>query len=90
MAFSGIRTAIDILKNRLPGALAMLRAKDIAISVHHRENNHWCTVSFFFGNDTKSCGDAYRRIERLYEMERDQEAWQTGICPSPQPQREER
>lgn len=74
MTFSGIRTAIDILKNRLPGALAMLRAKEIAISVHQRQGKHWCTVSFYFDGDTSSCGNAYRAIERLYEMDRNQRA----------------
>ena len=78
MTFSGIRTAIDVLRNRLPGALAMLKAKDIAISVHGNSRNHWCTVTFWFDDDGKSCGDAYRAIERLYEMNRKQrgDGWQ--------------
>lgn len=74
MAFSGLRTAIDILKNRMPGALAMLKAKEIGISVHSRDGNHWCTVSFYFGDDAQSSGNAYRVIERLYEMDRNQNA----------------
>lgn len=74
MSFSAIRAAIDILKNRMPGALAMFRATEIGISVHSRNEQHWCTVSFFFGRDRISCGNAYRAIERLYEMDRNQRA----------------
>lgn len=78
MTFAGLRTAIDILRNRLPGALAMLKAKDIAISVHSNNHDHWCTVTFWFDGDETSCGDAYRAIERLYEMNRSQrgDGWQ--------------
>ena len=74
MTFSGFRTALDVLKNRLPGALAMTRATETAISVHQRDGRHWCTVSFYFDRDTQSCGNAYRAIERLYEMDRNQRA----------------
>lgn len=72
MTFSGIKTAIDILCNRLPGALAMLKAKDISISVHSRGDDHWCTVNFYFDGDVQSCGNAFRAIDRLYEMNRPQ------------------
>jgi hypothetical protein len=74
MTFSGIRTAIDILKNRMPGALAMLKAKEIGISIHNREGRNWCTVTFYFDRDRNACGNAYRAIERLYEMDRNQRA----------------
>ena len=78
MTFSALRTAMDILKNRMPGALAMRKASEIGISVHSRNGNHWCTVSFYFGPDGSACGNAYRAIERLYEMDRNQrgpEGW---------------
>jgi hypothetical protein len=58
-------------ENRMPGALAMMKARDIAISVHHVDarNAHWCRVEFFFdkGGDASA---AYRAVERLYEMDR--------------------
>lgn len=72
MSFAGIRTAIDIIKNRMPGALAMLKAKEIGISIHSREGQSWCTVTFYFGRDRNASGNAYRAIERLYQMERNQ------------------
>ncbi len=67
-----IRTAIDILRNRMPGALAMFKAEDIAISVHHNgaRDTHSCQVVFFFDHDAQACGNAYRAIERIYEMNR--------------------
>ena len=67
-----IRTAWDILRGRLPGALAMLKAEEIAISVHHNDtqNTHACQVIFFFNHDEAACGNAYRAIERIYEMNR--------------------
>lgn len=72
--FANIRCAIDVLRGRLPGALAMLKAEDIAISVHHHDgrNNHWCRVEFFFRNPTEA-GNAYRAVERLYKMSRPQQ-----------------
>lgn len=66
--FTRIRCAIDILRGRLPGALAMFKARDIAISVHSGRDNA-CQVIFFF-DDQRDCGNAYRAIERLYEMNR--------------------
>lgn len=66
--FANIRTAIDVFRGRLPGALAMLRAKDIAITTHSKGGQHWNTVTFFFDDDSRSCGNAYRACERLYEM----------------------
>jgi hypothetical protein len=74
MTFSGFRTAIDILKNRMPGALAMLKAHETGISIHSRDDRYWCTVSFYFDRDQQSCSSAYRSIERLYEMDRNQRA----------------
>jgi hypothetical protein len=71
--FAAIRTAIDILNNRMPGALAMGKAREIGISVHTRAERHWCTVTFHFDHDRVACGNAYRAIERLYEMERNQD-----------------
>ena len=67
-----VRTAIDILRGRLPGALAMFKAEDIAISVHHNDTKgtHACQVIFFFDHDQQACGNAYRAIERIYEMNR--------------------
>ena len=67
-----IRTAIDILRGRLPGALAMFKATEIAISVHHNDtvDTHACQVVFFFDHDQAACGNAYRAIERIYEMNR--------------------
>jgi hypothetical protein len=67
-----IRTAIDILCGRLPGALAMLKASDISISVHSggKEGNR-CQVVFWF-DEARDCGNAYRAIERIYEMNRTQ------------------
>jgi hypothetical protein len=73
-----IRTAIDILRNRLPGALAMFKAGDISISVHSGESRgNRCQVIFWF-DDSQSCGNAYRAIERIYQMNRvqcDLDAW---------------
>ncbi len=56
----------------------MLKAKDISISVHSNSHDNWCTVTFWFDDDGKSCEDAYRAIERLYEMNRSQrgDGWQ--------------
>jgi hypothetical protein len=70
--FSNIRCAIDVLRNRMPGALAMLKATDIGISVHHvdAKNIHYCRVEFEFP-DSASASAAYRAVERLYEMTRD-------------------
>lgn len=70
-AFANIRCAIDILRNRMPGALAMLKAEDIGISVHHvdAKNIHYCRVEFGFP-DAASASQAYRAVERLYEMDR--------------------
>jgi hypothetical protein len=70
--FSNIRCAIDVLRNRLPGALAMLKATDIGISVHHvdAKNIHYCRVEFEFP-DGASASQAYRAVERLYEMTRE-------------------
>lgn len=65
-----IRTAIDILRGRLPGALAMFKASDISISVHSGSNfGNRCQVIFWFDN-SGDCGNAYRAIERIYEMNR--------------------
>jgi len=71
LSFANIRCAIDVLRGRLPGALAMLKAEDIAISVHHNEarREHWCNVQFFFPNGGDA-SQAYRAVERLYEMDR--------------------
>jgi hypothetical protein len=72
LGFSNIRCAIDLLRNRVPGALAMLKARDIGISVHHIDarNVHYCRVEFDFP-DAASASAAYRAIERLYEMNRE-------------------
>lgn len=81
MQFSVLRSMIDILKNRMPGALAMGKARVVGISIHHSEarNDNWLTVSFGFGGDRASCGNAYRAIERLYEMDREQDAPDYGF-----------
>ena len=81
MTFSVFRSIIDILKNRTPGALAMGRARVVGISIHHSEarNDNWLTVSFGFDGDRTACGNAYRAIERLYEMDRDQDAPAKGF-----------
>ncbi len=74
--FAQIRTARDILCNRLPAALAMLKAKDVSIAVGHRQeatrNQHWLTVTYLFDDDPVACRNAYHRVEYLYEMDRDQ------------------
>lgn len=74
LTFAKIRCAIDILRGRLPGALAMLKAEDVSISIHHQDarNNHWCRVEFFFLNDADAVR-AYNAVERLYEMDRPQQ-----------------
>ena len=65
-----IRCAIDIMRGRLPGALAMLKADDISISVHSGEKRgNRCQVIFWF-DDAGACGNAYRAVERIYEMNR--------------------
>jgi hypothetical protein len=46
----------------------MFKARDIAISVHSGHDNA-CQVIFFF-DDQRDCGNAYRAIERIYEMNR--------------------
>lgn len=71
-----VRTAIDILRGRLPGALAMLKAEDIAVSTHSRGEDHWNTVTFYFGRDGGACGNAYRACEQLYEFNRPPDGWQ--------------
>lgn len=70
MTFCKLRMAIDVLRGRFPGALAMLKAEDTSISVHHKGQENWCTLHFYFGDDAKACGDAYRAMERLYEIDR--------------------
>ena len=70
--FCRIRMAIDVLRGRMPGALAMLKAEDTSISIHSRGNDHWCNITFWFGRDRAACGDAYRSMERLYEIDRKQ------------------
>jgi hypothetical protein len=71
---ANFRTAIDILKNRMPGALAMLKAKDIAISTHSNDKGEqWNTITFYFDHDAEAKGNAYRACERLYEFNRSQE-----------------
>ncbi|MFA5897663.1 MAG: hypothetical protein WC829_00990 [Hyphomicrobium sp.] len=72
LTFSKIRMAIDVLRGRMPGALAMLKAEDSSISIHSRGNDHWCNITFWFGRDGYSCGNAYRAMERLYEIDREQ------------------
>lgn len=80
---ANLQTAKDILMNRLPGALAMLKAQDIAISTHSNDRGeHWNTITFFFDGDAKAKGDAYRAIERLYEMNRSQERMPWRGTPS--------
>jgi hypothetical protein len=71
LSFANVRCAIDILRNRMPGSLAMLKATDIGISVHHvdAKNIHYCRVEFEFP-DSASASEAYRAVERLYEMTR--------------------
>lgn len=71
LAFANIRCAIDVLRDRMPGALAMMKAKEIGISVHHNDasGSHWCNVQFWFDNAADASA-AYRAVERLYEMER--------------------
>lgn len=70
--FCRIRMAIDILRGRLPGALAMLKSEETSISIHSRGSDHWCNVTFWFGRDGGACGNAYRSMERLYEIDRGQ------------------
>lgn len=71
---ANIRTAIDILRHRLPGALAMLKATDIAISTHSNERGEqWNTITFFFDRDARARGEAYRACERIYEFNRSQD-----------------
>jgi len=69
---STIRCAVDILKGRLPGALAMLKARDASIAIRHTDDSASCEITFYFDRDTKSAGNAYRAIERIYEMTREQ------------------
>lgn len=71
---ANIRTALDVLRNRMPGALAMLRAEDIGISVHHRDASgaHWCRIDFSF-TSAADASRAYRAVERIYEMNRPQQ-----------------
>ena len=47
----------------------MLKATDIAISIHHSGATHACQVVFVF-DDPDSCGNAYRAVEYIYEMNR--------------------
>lgn len=70
--FCKIRMAIDVLRGRLPGALAMLKAQETSISIHSRGKENWCNVTFYFGPAGGTCGDAYRSMERLYEIDREQ------------------
>lgn len=85
MKFSVARSVIDILKNRMPGALAMGKAHVVGISIHHSSarNDNWLTVSFGFDGDRNACGNAYRAIERLYEMDRDQMGPEKGFRRHP-------
>lgn len=70
ITFCKIRMAIDVLRGRMPGALAMLKAEATSISVHSKGSDHWCAISFEFGHDGRACGDAYRAMEHLYEIDR--------------------
>ncbi len=78
ITFAKIRCAIDILRGRLPGALAMLKAESVSISTGSRTDlktnpphtYHWCEIHFSFDRDPGACGNAYRAMERLYEMDR--------------------
>lgn len=73
LTFANLRCAIDVLRGRMPGALAMMRARDISISVHHKDSQglHYCRVEFDFENGADA-SMAYRAVERLYEMNRPQ------------------
>ena len=92
MRFDVLRSCIDILKNRMPGALAMGKARVVGISIHRSEagNYNWLTVSFGFDGDRTSCGNAYLAVERLYEMDREQDAPHKGFAVSRPLQERER
>lgn len=62
-----IRLATDVLRNRMPGALAMLKAEDISISSHHKGGESSCRIDFHFGTDFRACHDAYRAYARIYD-----------------------
>lgn len=71
MTFSLFRTIVDVFRNRLPGALVMSKATDVSIAIRSKESTRdfSCTVTFHFPDQAKA-GNAYRAIERLYQMER--------------------
>lgn len=71
MKLCTMRAAIDIMRGRLPGALAMLKARDASISIRHpADGTASCEIAFYFDHDTKAASRAYNAIERIYEMER--------------------
>jgi len=67
----GVWVAIDVLRNRLPGARAMLKARDVAVSVHHPSNS--VVVRFFFDSHADAA-TAYRTCEKLYDLDFDERA----------------
>ena len=75
MRWAFLNFALDMFHNRLPGSLAMMRATEHAISVHHNEslNLHYCRVEFLFP-DGKSASQAYRAMERIYRVDEAPEA----------------
>ncbi len=75
--FAQVRSARDILCNRVPAALAMLKARDVSIAIRHRtadngKQDNYLEVTYYFDENAKACSAAYRRVEYLYEMTRDQ------------------
>ncbi len=70
--FAQIRSAIDIMRGRMPGALAMLKAKDVSVAIRHGADGSRVEVTYWFDKDMASAGNAYRACERLYEFDRKQ------------------
>ena len=69
-SFANIRCAIDVLRNRMPGALAMMRATDVSVLVHHSDKaGSKVQVTFWFDNGAAASA-AYPACERLYEFNR--------------------
>lgn len=69
LSFANIRTAIDVLRNRLPGSLAMLKATDASVLVEHAKSGSKVQVTYWF-QDGAAASTAYRACERLYEFNR--------------------
>lgn len=70
LSVATIRSFRDIICNRLPAALAMLKAQDVSIAVLTGKDGHRLQVTYWFDGDQAAASRAYNRCEFIYEMDR--------------------